>query len=283
MLLTYCQECETSSCIGLDRQLLHQINLTRKGLLVRIDDIPNLILGKSVHPWVQAGMRNCLVRLFAKYPNLKLYVNSAYRTIVGQALLYEHGQNDRCGIKIVSPPGRSNHNNASSFDLENWEDVIDELEQFGFSWLGHRMNDKMHFDCEQNCIDMRSISIQAFQQLHNLANPQDKLAIDGDYGSLAASRLKIAPVEGFANLPEGYPPRILRFTEPLQAGRDVGKLQLSLRSAGIKLEKADQIFGQVTAAAVTEYQTKMGMVADGVAGKTTLLALNNTLSPSTIA
>lgn len=284
MLLSRCQECETSSVRGLDAQLIHQVNLISPGILVRIDDIPNLVLGSSVHPWVQKGMRDCLVKLFKRYPTLKLKINSAYRTIVGQALLFSHGENDRCGIKIVSPPGRSNHNNASSFDIENWAEdhkdekgvvrsIIDILEDFGFSWLGHRMNDKMHFDCD-GCIDIRSISIKAFQMLWNYANPQDKLAIDGDYGPLVASRLRNAPIYGFPNLPAGYPPRILRFTEPLQAGSDVGKLQLDLRAAGIKVEKADKIFGEGLDRAVKEYQAKVGMIADGIVGRSTLLALN---------
>jgi N-acetylmuramoyl-L-alanine amidase len=285
MLLARCEECETSSVKGLDLQLIHQVNLIKPGLLVRIDDIPNLELGGSVHPWVQKGMRDCLVRMFKKYPDLKLKVNSAYRTIVGQALLFSHGENDRCGIKIVARPGASNHNNASSFDLENWADdhkgrsIIDILEDFGFSWLGRRMNDKMHFDCEE-CVDMRSISIKAFQILWGLANPNDKLSIDGDYGQLCASRLRVAPIEGFGNLPAGYPQRILRFTEPLQAGKDVGKLQLDLRAAGIEIGKADMIFGAGMDKAVKTYQAKVGMVADGVAGKATLLALNPPAPPN---
>lgn len=290
MLLSRCTECETSSVRGLDLQLIHQVNLIKPGLLVRINDIPQLELGSSVHPWVQKGMRDCLVRLFKQYPTLTLKVNSAYRTIVGQALLFSHGENDRCGIKIVSPPGRSNHNNASSFDIENWADdhedekgkvrsIIDILEDFGFSWLGRRMNDKMHFDCDE-CIDMRSISIKAFQLLHNLANPQDKLAIDGDYGQLVASRLRNAPIEGFPNLPAGYPPRILKFTEPLQSGNDVGKLQLDLRAAGIDIGKADKIFGQGLDKAVRAYQTKVGMIADGIVGRATLLALNPPAPPN---
>ncbi len=288
MLLSRCTECETSSVRGLDTQLIHQVNLIKPGLLVRIDDIPQLQLGGSVHPWVQKGMRDCLVRLFKRYPDLSLKVNSAYRTIVGQALLFSHGQAKRCGIDIVAPPGASNHNNASSFDLENWNDehenvpIIEIMEDFGFGWLGRRVKkDPMHFDCIA-CIDMRSISIKAFQQLHNLANPQDKLAIDGDYGQLVASRLRNAPIEGFPNLPAGYPPRILKFTEPLQAGNDVGKLQLDLRAAGIKIEKADKIFGEGMKKAVMEYQAKMGMVADGVAGRATLIALNPP-APSNVA
>jgi N-acetylmuramoyl-L-alanine amidase len=285
MLLARCEECETSSVKGLDLQLIHQVNLIKPGLLVRIDDIPNLELGGSVHPWVQKGVRDCLVRMFKKYPDLKLKVNSAYRTIVAQQLLVSHGQAGRCGIEIVAPPGKSNHNNASAFDLENWADdhkgrsIIDILEDFGFSWLGRRMNDKMHFDCDE-CVDMRSISIKAFQILWGLANPNDKLAIDGDYGQLCASRLRVAPIEGFGNLPAGYPQRILRFTEPLQAGKDVGKLQIDLRAAGIEIGKADMIFGAGMDKAVKTYQAKVGMVADGVAGKATLLALNPPAPPN---
>ena len=287
MLLARCTECETSSVKGLDAQLIHQVNLIKPGLLVRIDDIPQLRLGGSVHPWVQKGMRDCLVRLFKRYPDLILIVNSAYRTIVGQALLFSHGENDRCNITIVAPPGASNHNNASSFDLDNWADeyqgrrIIDIMEDFGFSWLGRRMNDKMHFDCTQ-CIDMRGISIKAFQYLWNFANPADKLSVDGDYGQLVASRLRISPIYGFPNLPTGYPPRILRFTEPLQAGNDVGRLQLDLRAAGIKVGIADKIFGEGMKNAVMKYQAKVGMIADGVAGKATLIALNPP-APSNIA
>lgn len=259
---------------------------------MRIDDIPNLILGGSVHPWVQKGMRDCLVRLFKAYPTLKLKINSAYRTIVGQALLFSHGLAKRCGIDIVAEPGASNHNNASSFDIENWNDshtdergvvrrIIDILEDFGFVWLGRRVKkDPMHFDCILGCIDMKEISIKAFQLLHNLANPQDKLSVDGDYGQLTASRLRNAPIYGFPNLPAGYPPRILRFTEPIQAGNDVGKLQLDLRAAGIDIGKADKIFGAGLDKAVKEYQTKMGMVADGIVGRATLLALNPPAPPS---
>jgi N-acetylmuramoyl-L-alanine amidase len=285
MLLSHCIECETSSVKGLDAQLIYQVNSIEPGLLVRIDDIAQLQLGGSVHPWVQKGMRDCLVRLFKMYPDLTLTVNSAYRTIVAQQLLVSHGENGRCNINKVAAPGKSNHNNASAFDLENWKDeyrgksLIDILEDFGFSWLGHRLDDKMHFDCLE-CVDMRAISIKAFQHLHNLANPQDKLAIDGDYGPLVASRLRNAPIEGFPNLPTGYPPRILKFTEPLQAGNDVGKLQLDLRAAGIAL-KADKIFGEGTKKAVMEYQAKVGMVADGVVGKATLLALSKLL-PSVV-
>ena len=241
---------------------------------MRIDDIPNVTLGSSVHPWVQAPVRSCLLKALAKRPGVELYINSAYRTIVGQQLLRSHWENGRCGIPAAAPPGASNHNNASAIDINDADEWRDALESSGFYWLARRIKaEVMHFDC-LSCIDMRSISIKAFQALHNLANPQDKLSVDGGYGQLTASRLRNAPIEGFPNLPTGYPPRILKFTEPLQAGNDVGKLQLDLRAAGIDIGKADKIFGEGLDKAVKAYQLKMGMLADGVVGRATLLALN---------
>lgn len=275
MLLSRCTECETFSVRGLDNQLMHQINLLKPGLLVRIDDIPNLILGSSVHPFVQAGVRKGLISALAKRKGEVMTINSAYRTIVGQQLLRSHAENDRCGIVAAAPPGKSNHNNASAIDIEDAYDWRLALETSGFTKLGDW--DPMHYDC-RGVIDMRSISIKAFQILHNLANPGDRLAVDGDFGQLVASRLRNAPIYGFANLPASYPQRILRFTEPLQAGNDVGKLQLSLRAAGVDVGKADKIFGEGLDKAVKAYQSKMGMVADGIAGKATLMALSKAVS-----
>lgn len=280
MLLSRCQECETSSCIGLDRQLLYQMNQIKPGLLVRIDDIKQITLGSSVHPWVQAGVQSCLLKALAKRPGVQMVINSAYRTIVGQQLLRSHFENGRCGIPAAAPPGASNHNNASAIDINDPDDWNEALESSGFYWLKRRIpREVMHFDCTI-CPDIRSISIKAFQILHNLANPTDKLAIDGDYGQLVASRLRNAPIHGLPNLPIGYPERILKLTEPLQAGKDVGQLQLSLRAAGIDVGKADQIFGEGLDKALRAYQLKMGMVADGIAGKATLLALNPPAPPN---
>lgn len=280
MLLSRCTECETSSCKGLDAQLLYQMNLIKPGLLVRIDDIKQITLGSSVHPWVQAGVRDCLIKALAKRPGVQMEINSAYRTIVGQQLLRSHFENGRCDIPAAAPPGASNHNNASAIDINDPYEWQEALESSGFYWLKRRIaREVMHFDCTI-CPDIRSISIKAFQVLHSLSNPTDKLALDGDYGQLVASRLRNAPIHGFPNLPPGYPPRILKLTEPLQAGNDVGELQLNLRAAGIDIGKADKIFGTGLDKAVKQYQLKMGMVADGIVGRSTLLALNPPAPPN---
>lgn len=281
MLLSRCTDCETFSVRGLDNQLMHQMNLLRPGLLVRIDDLENVELGKSVHPWVQAPVRDCLIKA-VKARGRKLIINSAFRTIAGQQLLRSHYENGRCGIVAAAPPGLSNHNNANAIDIEDPDAWRLALETNGFDKLGEW--DDMHYDCRaRGIIDIRSLSVIAFQQLWNLANPRDKLALDGDLGMLTLNRLRNAPIYGFADLPNGYPPRVLRLTDPLQAGNDVGQLQLSLRAAGIKLDRADKIFGKDTDRAVKEFQEKNNMTADGVVGAKTLLALGSSKDNTSVA
>jgi N-acetylmuramoyl-L-alanine amidase len=276
MLLKYNEDCETRSVIGLDRQLIYQMNKIAPDLLVRIDDIPNLILGSSVLPWLQATAKKCLIKAIElrrqKEPDAVMTINSAYRTIVAQQLLRFHFECGRCGIVAAAPPGMSNHNGAYSIDIEDSAGWRPYLLKSGWKWLG--AFDPMHYDCTASGIiaGLNTISVRAFQQIYNLANPHDILATDGDIGQLTLSRLRFSPIEGFP-LPPEYPARILKLTEPLQAGNDVGMLQLQLRAAGIALEKADKIFGESTDKAVRKFQTASGMTADGIAGKSTTVAL----------
>ncbi len=79
-----------------------------------------------------------------------------------------------------------------------------------------------------------------------------------------------APAEGFPGV--GIP-RVLKLTEPLQIGNDVGELQLALRKAGIDIDKADKVFGTGTDLAVKEFQAAKNMVADGIVGGGTRKAL----------
>lgn len=260
--------CETYSVRGLDNQLIAQMNKMRSGLLVRIDDL-NVELGKSVHPWMQAAAKECLKRAIAKQGQ-QMKINSAYRTVAGQMLLrshFEHG--NRCGIVAAAQPGGSNHNNASAIDIQDPDGWRTALEANGWKKLGTW--DNMHFDCvHKDIAAIHSIAVTAFQQLWNIARPTDKLAEDGDFGDATASRLRFAPVEGF---PGVGVPRILKLTEPLQIGNDIGELQLALRKAGITVEKADKIFGTGTNKAVKEFQAAKSLTADGIVGNATLKAL----------
>lgn len=259
--------CETYSVRGLDNQLIAQMNKMRSGLLVRIDDL-NVVLGKSVHPWMQAAAKECLKQAIADRGQ-QMKINSAYRTVAGQMLLrshFEHGK--RCSIVAAAQPGGSNHNNASAIDIDDSQGWRSALEANGWKKLGDF--DPMHYDCTDNDITaIHSIAVKAFQQLWNIG-PTDKLAEDGDFGDATASRLRFAPAEGF---PGVGVPRILKLTEPLQIGNDVGELQLALRNAGITVEKADKVFGPGTDKAVKEFQAAKSLTADGIVGNATLKAL----------
>jgi hypothetical protein len=254
--------CSTIAVRGLDNQLIWQFNQLKPGLLARIDDIPNLILGEAVHPWLQKGARDSLA-IAIKERGKPMIINSAYRTLAGQALLRSHADHRRCGIVAAAPPGSSNHNGASAIDIEDaygWERC---LEKHGWNKLGDF--DPMHFDYLK-AENILRLSILAFQKLWNRARPLDKLNEDGSMGQATMGRLLFAPAEGFP-IPEC--PRFLRFTDPVQQGDDVGKVQLALQSKGIPC-KADKVYGVGTNAAIKEFQVRNGLTADGILGKKTL-------------
>jgi peptidoglycan hydrolase-like protein with peptidoglycan-binding domain len=56
-------------------------------------------------------------------------------------------------------------------------------------------------------------------------------------------------------------------------GEDVKKLQTLLNAQGYKLT-VDGIFGAATTTAVKDYQTRKGLMSDGVVGEKTWAALN---------
>ena len=66
--------------------------------------------------------------------------------------------------------------------------------------------------------------------------------------------------------------RLLRLRQPFMQGNDVRDVQTALTKAGIAAE-IDGVFGPATAAVVTEFQSKNGIVADGMVGSATRAAL----------
>jgi N-acetylmuramoyl-L-alanine amidase len=251
-------DCSTYSVHGLDVQIIAQMNVIHPNLLARIDDL-NVELGQSVHPWLIAPAKSSLAKAL-ELRGQKMTINSAFRTIAGQALLRSHYENRRCSITAAAPPGRSNHNGASAIDIEDSEGWRGILNSCGWKWLGSF--DPMHYDHTAGDLEsINTIAVRAFQQLWNLANPFDLLCADGDFGPATMSRLLHSPAEGF---PVVKPSRILRFTQPLQMGTDVGLLQLALRKAGIAIEKADQVFGAGTDIAVKAFQSANNLGADGI-------------------
>ena len=251
---------------GLDLQLFQQLNELVPGSLVSFEDL-NINSGDGLFPYCQPPTKKALSVALSTY-GLPLTINSAYRSVIAQAMLYS--QKQRGIIKnLVAYPGKSDHQRGSSLDIEEWTVVKNLMIKSGFVWT-YGNADAMHFDCPNSEADIRQDSVKAFQILWNKANTKNQISVDGDLGQRTLDCIYNSPAEGFENV--GYP-RILRLTTPVQSGADVGKLQLVLREKGFAISKADQVFGNETDKAVKEFQKSINFVSDGIFGAKTLKKL----------
>lgn len=71
---------------------------------------------------------------------------------------------------------------------------------------------------------------------------------------------------------EETPPRLLRLRKPPMRGDDVDTLQKALVAFGASI-RVDGVFGAKTESAVTRFQKKSGLMADGIVGPATRAAL----------
>jgi N-acetylmuramoyl-L-alanine amidase len=248
MLLKDCKSCSTNLLNALDKQLIAEMLAIAPGCLVDISKMPGLKLADAAaHPYLVPAAAKALEKAIAS-GGIAMTVNSIYRTIAQQFLLFEN--QGRCGI-VAARPGLSNHNDGLSIDIEDpyWWQLF--LEVQGWKKLGDW--DRMHFDFPGQGI--RKVSIQAFQRLNDKNGI--KLALDGQLGAKTLQALKLAPVEGFEI---ALSPRTLKLTYPLQVGDDIVALQKKLNL------KADGIFGEGTDAAVKQWQIAAGLKGDGTIG-----------------
>ncbi|MEG4010311.1 peptidoglycan-binding protein [Microcoleus sp. Pol11C1] len=243
---------------GLSQQLISQLQLIVPDTFVSFDDL-NVDLLDAAFPYVQCPAKQALQKAIQDRGQT-MQVNSAYRTIAQQMLLY----NDRFNnSNPVAAPGASNHQTGLAIDIEDatgWEVY---LMRYGWNPLP---GDPPHFDYQgDGTIDLRSQSILAFQQLWNQNNPHAKISEDGDFGTQTEDALNRSPASGFSKAPWDDKPRTLRLAVPRMEGSDVLLLQESLKKAGIVVG-ADGEFGPGTDKAVKEFQQKKGLKPDGIVG-----------------
>jgi N-acetylmuramoyl-L-alanine amidase len=248
---------------ALSQQLIYQINLIVPNALVSFDDL-NVELGDAAFPFVPPAGKEALRKAIEKR-GVKMVVNSAYRTLAQQMLLYNDRHNNG---NPVAAPGRSNHQSGLALDIEDrdgWEDYLSPL---GWEPLA---GDPPHVDYQgSGARDLRGTTILAFQQLWNKNHPNNKIDEDGDFGPATEAALNKSPSTGFAIAPWRDKPRVLRLSRPLTEGADVIKLQEKLKAAGMAITVADGVFGPGTDKAVKALQTKNNLVADGTVGPVTM-------------
>lgn len=189
--------CTTTSVKGLSEQIVAQMNCNQKNMMAVVPKRPNITFGSAVFPFMQAAASNALVKALDANPSKSMTVNSMYRTVAQQYLLYLWGQQKKCGIGLAASPGNSNHETGLAIDTSQYSTWQSALQSQGFKWFGSA--DAVHFDyVGSGTTNLKGKGVLAFQQLWNLNNPNDKIGEDGDYGPQTEARLKKAPAAGFA-------------------------------------------------------------------------------------
>lgn len=248
----------TSIVNGLSQQLIYQINLLVPNGLLSCDDF-NIDVGDAAYPFLQPQAKQALQKAIQDR-GVKLIINSGYRTIAQQMLLYNwRGSNSN----PVALPGRSNHQSGLALDIQDrpgWEPY---LKRYGWHPLA---GDPPHIDYRGGGTrDLRRETIQAFQKLWNKNHPNEKISEDGQFGPQTEKALNRSPATGFSKAPWDDKPRVLRLSRPRMEGSDVRKLQEKLKAAGIAVS-VDSVFGPGTDKAVKQLQQKNKLVADGIVG-----------------
>lgn len=246
---------------ALSQQLIYQINLIIPNALVSFDDL-DVEMGDAAYPFVPPEAKEGLRKAISERGK-RLVVNSAYRTLAQQLLLFNWRGNNP---NPVAKPGKSNHQSGLALDIQDRPGWLPFLTKYGWHPL---KNDPPHVDYKgAGARDLRKATIQAFQVLWNKNNPGDKLKEDGDYGPATEQRLNQTPGTGFALAPWDDKPRTLRLSRPRMEGSDVVKLQQKLKAADIVVG-VDGEFGPGTDKAVKEFQQKNTLTADGIVGEGT--------------
>src|SRR3569623_1800149 len=122
--------CSTSVVSGLSRQISDEIAGEHPGGLTSFAPGGNLtITNNSVLLYLAAGAKTDLISEAASH---SVQVNSAFRTIAQQYLLYRWYANGRCGITAAATVGNSNHESGRAVDLATWSSVVTSMRAHGW-------------------------------------------------------------------------------------------------------------------------------------------------------
>lgn len=253
--------CSTSGVKGLSLQIVDEMNLLIPNVLVSFDDLNVSGNESSVNFFMQPKAKNALRRAISKR-GVTLKLNSAYRTVVQQHLLFSW-LGTSC-VKKAAKPGKSNHEDGFAIDTPDWRQWRSALESEGWDHFG--VGDEVHFTYIGGGVrdDIGDIGVKAFQILWNKNNPQDKIDADSDYGPQTLARLNRCPANGFARA------RIIKLIDPPMEGEDVRKVQKALVAQDLlEAEQVDGIYNAATKLAVEIFQEQEALSVDGQIGPKT--------------
>ena len=258
---------DTGRVSGLSRQIIAQMNTLQTGILIDFESLPGISSSGEAHLnlYLQAGaketLRAALREGTSKQPNLKMTINSAYRTVAQQHVLYQAFRRDPKLIPLAAKPGNSNHENGLAIDVSNYQVWKPYLLAHGWQWLGG--NDPVHFFENNGRDDVNNLGVKAFQTLWNKYNPTDLMTVDGNFGDQTAAKMDRSPIAGFSTT------TVFRLGD---TGATIDRIQQNLTRAGFSTPVTG-VYDRETQAAVAKFQTQKGLSADGTVGAMTLKAL----------
>jgi murein L,D-transpeptidase YcbB/YkuD len=258
---------DTGRVSGLSRQIIAQMNTLQAGILLNFESLPGISSSGESHLnlYLQSGAKESLrVALragIAKQPSLKMTINSAYRTVSQQHILYQVFRRDPKLIPLAAKPGNSNHEDGLAIDVNNYSAWKPYLLAHGWHWLGG--NDPVHFFENNGRDDVGMLGVKAFQTLWNRYNPNDLMTVDGNFGDQTAAKMDRSPIAGFG---------IAKLFQVGDNGSTISRIQQSLTTVGFPTP-VNGFFDQKTKEAVIKFQLKKGLSADGTVGPMTLKAL----------
>ncbi|MBD2056969.1 peptidoglycan-binding protein [Oculatella sp. FACHB-28] len=261
---------DTGRVAGLSRQIITEMNSIAEfgNVLFSFDDLENMVFktgepGRKVNPVLQLSAKEALRAALRDNQDKKLVINSAYRTVAQQHILYQLHLKGIVGK--AAKPGLSPHEDGLALDVDNYPDWIRILERYGWQYLGDDLpNDPWHFSFDGGRGDIGNIGVKAFQRLWNKHNSDDQIEVDGDFGGETAKRMNKSPSDGFPLF------RLLKLTTPLLEGEDVRVVQEALVEAGfLDAGKVNKFYDTETVEAVEAFQKDKGLVVDGKVGPNT--------------
>ena len=258
---------QTGLVSGLSRQIIAQMNNLQASILVNFDNLPGISSSGEPHlnlylqPGARESLRIALRAGMAQQPNLKMTINSAYRTVAQQHILYQVYQRAPKLIPLAAKPGNSNHEDGLAIDVNNYNIWKPYLLKYGWQWLG--AGDPVHFFENNGRDDVGNLGVKAFQSLWNKYNPSELMTVDGNFGAQTAAKMDRCPIAGFA---------VVMIYQMGDSGAVVTQIQQSLNNVGFSTPVTG-FFGQKTKDIVIKFQLKYGLSADGTVGRMTLKAL----------
>lgn len=184
--------CDTSIVRGLTSQLFAEMNCIAPNTMVNFKG-PNITITNPVEPYLAPAASAAMKRAVAASGTF-ITINSAWRSVAQQYLLYKWWKAGQCRIQVAATPGKSNHQSGRAIDIPSYSFWLNKLQAQGWRWLGN--SDRVHFDYN-GAADQSARSVLAFQKLWN-KNNSSKLSEDGQWGPNTENAMKSSPATGFA-------------------------------------------------------------------------------------